>query len=151
MRFLLACLLTAITVPVVASDLRIDNAYARASIPGQNTSAAFATLHNDSRQELRLQSLQSDAAGRVELHRHEQLDGMMRMRKVDNFSLPAGASVDLKAQGMHLMLLDLAAPLVAGQTIRIELCFGQQCSSHDFAVTGIADEPQTPAHSHHHH
>ena len=49
--------------------------------------------------------------------------GAMTMRPVDGIELPAGESVELKPGGYHVMLLDLAEPLKAGDTIEVTLTF----------------------------
>ena len=49
--------------------------------------------------------------------------GMMRMQEVDAIAVPAGATVELKPGGLHLMLIDLAKPLVAGETFTVTLAF----------------------------
>ena len=49
--------------------------------------------------------------------------GMMTMTPVDQISVPAGSSVALEPGGLHIMLLDLAAPLEAGTTIEVTLTF----------------------------
>ncbi len=51
--------------------------------------------------------------------------GAMTMRPVDRIDLPAGESVSLEPGGYHVMLLDLAKPLEAGETIEVTLTFEQ--------------------------
>ena len=48
----------------------------------------------------------------------------MRMRELpDGLTLPAGQAVALTPGGFHIMLLDLKQPLVAGQTVPVQLRF----------------------------
>jgi copper(I)-binding protein len=49
--------------------------------------------------------------------------GMMRMQEVDTIAVPAGATVALEPGGLHLMLIDLAKPLVAGESFTMTLTF----------------------------
>jgi copper(I)-binding protein len=49
--------------------------------------------------------------------------GVMRMRQVQRIELPAGQSVQLEPGGFHVMLLDLGAPLRAGDTFEAKLVF----------------------------
>lgn len=53
----------------------------------------------------------------------DDMGGMMQMRQVSSIPVPAGATVTLEPGGLHLMLIDLAAPLTAGQTFDITLEF----------------------------
>jgi len=58
----------------------------------------------------------------------------MMMQPVDGIDLPAGTAVELKPGGYHIMLLDLASPLEAGQTFTITLTF-EQAGSVEVPVT----------------
>jgi copper(I)-binding protein len=49
--------------------------------------------------------------------------GMMTMRAVDKLPLPAGKTVELKAGGYHVMLMDLAKPLKEGDSVPLKLTF----------------------------
>ncbi len=49
--------------------------------------------------------------------------GMMEMRQVDQIELPAGETVNLEPGGMHIMLLELPAPLEEGTTVELTLTF----------------------------
>jgi copper(I)-binding protein len=54
---------------------------------------------------------------------------MMEMRPVDRIVVPANGFVTLEPGGYHIMLLDLAAPLVVGSKVELTLTFeraGQQ-------------------------
>ena len=65
----------------------------------------------------------SDVSSTVELHTHARVNGMMRMEKLETVAVPAAAEVRFRPHGRHLMLIDLAAPLKAGDTIRVTLRF----------------------------
>lgn len=51
--------------------------------------------------------------------------GEMTMQQVDHIDLPAGTAVALAPGGLHVMLIDLVAPLEAGSTIQLTLEFAQ--------------------------
>ncbi|WP_420550610.1 copper chaperone PCu(A)C [Litorivicinus lipolyticus] len=102
--------------PLIATDV-----VARASVPGAANSAAFMTLTNHSDASLRLVAVETAVARRNELHTHLNDNGVMRMRQVDGISIAAGDSVVLKPGGLHVMLMGLNAPLVAGTAIDIVL------------------------------
>ncbi len=48
-------------------------------------------------------------------------DNVMKMRPVDKLDLPAGQAVELKPGGYHVMLMDLAKPVKAGDTVPLQL------------------------------
>lgn len=55
----------------------------------------------------------------------------MTMRPVDSIELPAGETVKLEPGGYHVMLLELAAPLTAGQTFPVTLTFEEAGTQED--------------------
>lgn len=74
----------------------------------------------------RLRGASSTFARRVELHAHEHVDGVMKMRKLDDgVALPAGTPVQLEPHGLHLMLFDPEHRPEVGEKIRIGLEFEQ--------------------------
>jgi copper(I)-binding protein len=57
----------------------------------------------------------------VELHTHIHDEGVMRMRKIEQIELPAGATTLLEPGGLHVMLIDLKQPLQDGSRIDLTL------------------------------
>jgi len=48
-------------------------------------------------------------------------DNVMKMRQVAGIDLPAGKAVELKPGGYHVMLIDLAKPIAAGDHVALTL------------------------------
>lgn len=65
----------------------------------------------------------TDIAGAVELHTMAMEDGMMRMRKVENFAVSESAPLKLERGGDHLMLFGLTQSLEVGETVDLILTF----------------------------
>ena len=68
--------------------------------------------------------------GDGEMHDHDMgddgmHDGAMSMQEMDALELPAGKLVQLVPGGYHIMLIDLAKPLVVGETFDLTLDFDQ--------------------------
>jgi len=114
-------LLTALllTANVYAGDIHIEDAWLRATAPGQD--AASADLSITSRQPAVLIGVSSEVCRVAELHRMFRQDGMMKMREAKSLELPAGKKVNLGQNGYHLMLVDLKAPLKAGEKVLLTL------------------------------
>lgn len=108
-------------------DLRIDHPYATPTLPGLSTGAVyFRGIRNAGKVPDRLLFASTPAAGAVEIHRMQMQGDVMRMRAVPALEIPAGATVVMKhgaADGHHLMLLDLKAPLKDGQRFPVTLTF----------------------------
>lgn len=100
-----------------------DGAYFRLMPPGRTTSAAFLLLHNRGSEAQTLQSLSSPSVERVELHEHSHADGMMRMRKIDEITIAAGDTLELKPGGYHIMLFGMPTGLTVDDSLEITLGF----------------------------
>lgn len=101
------------------SRLKVEDAWVRGTVAQQKATGAFMRLTAE--RELRLLSARSPVAGVVEIHEMALNDGIMRMRAVPGLALPAGKTVELKPGGYHVMLLDLKAPVSAGQQVPLTL------------------------------
>lgn len=101
--------------------VRVDGAWARASVPGQKGTGAFMRL--TAQDGARLVRAESPAAGITEVHEMKMEGDVMKMRAVPALDLPAGKTVELKPGGYHVMLLDLKAPLEKGSTVPVTLVF----------------------------
>ena len=104
-----------------AAAVKVDGAWARATVQGQMGSGAFMTL--TAKDGTRLVGLSSPAAGVAEVHEMKMEGDIMKMRTVSALNLPAGKKVELKPGGYHVMLMDLKAPLAKNSTIPMTLLF----------------------------
>jgi copper(I)-binding protein len=104
-------------------QIRIDNAWARATPPGAKIAAGYLTVRNDSDSADRLVSASSPAAAKVQTHVTRTEDGISRMREVKGYEIPAHGAFELKPGGAHLMLVDIKAPLKEGSRVPLLLRF----------------------------
>ena len=108
---------------VFGADVKIEGAYARASIPNMPNSAAFFVIKNNSDKDIAITSANSDIAEKNELHTHIKENKMMKMIKIEKLVVPAKSSLELKSGGDHVMLIGLKKELKAGDEISLELSF----------------------------
>jgi len=101
------------------AQVTVDKPWVRATVPQQTTSAAYLTI--TSVQGGKLVDASSPVAASVEVHEMKMEGEMMKMRGVDALPLPAGKPVELKPNGLHIMLTGLKAPLKAGDVVPIKL------------------------------
>lgn len=136
-----------------ASALEIAGPWARATPPGSTLSAAFMTLDNGDGPADRLLDASSPGAGRVEIHETRQIGDVMQMRQLEQgLEVGAGSRIEMAPGGLHLMLLDLPAPLVAGESLTLNLRFEH---TGDIQITvpirAPGEQDRAAAHEHHHH
>jgi periplasmic copper chaperone A len=86
------------------AQVTVSKPWVRATVPGQKVAAAA-----------------SPAAKTAEIHEMNMDNGVMKMREWPRLELPAGKTVVLKPGGYHIMLVDIAKPLKAGDSVPITL------------------------------
>lgn len=109
---------------VMAGDISISGAWARAMLPGQPAGSGFVTLENKGAAPDRLTAVSSSAAGRVELHSMNVVDDVMVMRPIaGGIAIAPGEKVEMRPGGTHLMFLDLDQPFAEGGSVAVTLSF----------------------------
>jgi len=101
-------------------------AWVRTSPASAEAGAAYMTLTNTSGSDVELvgATVPASVAATAEVHETSMAEGgMMSMKPVASLTVPANGSVELAPGGYHIMILQLAEPLVAGEDIPITLSF----------------------------
>lgn len=125
---LAAALLLAANTHVLAHDytlstLNIDHPWARATAPGAAAGGGFMKIDNKGPAD-RLIAAEAKVSNVVELHTMRMDGNVMRMAKLENgIELPAAQSVELKPGGLHVMFIELKAPLKEGDKFPLRLKF----------------------------
>ncbi len=110
--------------PVGVGDLEVSGAWARASIGTSRPGAAYFAVTNTGDAPDSLVAIASPAAAMPMIHATAVSDaGVARMEPVPTLEIPPGETVTLAPGGMHVMLMNLSAPLVEGQTLPLTLTF----------------------------
>ena len=152
----------------VAPRLEVTDAWARTSPRTADAGAVYLRIANDGDADDALVGVEVDTAvaARAELHETVNVEdggdggqdggmddggtpgdaghgggmggGMMEMRPVDRIVVPAGGEVVLEPGGLHVMLLDLAAPLEAGSGVELTLEFEE--SGEQVVTADVRDE-----------
>ena len=129
LRFILVLLIASIVAVATqaqqfpAGTLVIRDPWSRPTFEGMPTGVAYLSITNRGRKPDTLIAARSPAAGRVEFHRTTLEGGMAMMRAERSVTVAPGSTVRAEPGGLHLMLVDLKAPLVAGTTVPLVLTF----------------------------
>ncbi|NVK31936.1 MAG: copper chaperone PCu(A)C [Gammaproteobacteria bacterium] len=106
-----------------ADGITTDDFWLRASAPGAKMGAGFGVLNNASDQTVHLTAVESQVSP-VELHTVTKVDGVMRMRPLENgIEIPANGSVTLKPGSYHLMFVGLREQLVKDESHTLVFSF----------------------------
>ncbi len=145
----LFCLLAPLAL---ATDITIEDAWARATTGSMRTSAVYATIHNHGTTDLVLQDASSPLTSRVELHTHtENAQGVMQMTQLEEIVMPAGSKHVFQPGADHIMLLNLTQPLEVGNEIPLRLEFADGSFRNFRAVIRPLGHRMKHNHKHNHH
>lgn len=133
--------------------LTIRQPWSRPAQAGMN-GVGFFTLVNAGKTPLTLKSVETPAAGKVEIHQSAMAGGVMTMRRQDaGVVVPAGGQVAFAPGGYHLMLLSLKAAQNVGQKVPVTLVFDNGRRAQVDLTVQLAPPPggQAPPMGEHHH
>lgn len=115
---------TALAGEVTVGGLKIDQPYARATVPGAPVAGGYMTITNTGTQPDRLVGGSAPFAGKVEIHEMKMQGDVMKMRKVaGGLEIPAKGSVTMKPGGYHVMFMKLKEQLKDGEKRTATLVF----------------------------
>ncbi len=130
--------------------IRAQQAWARPSPPTVKNGVVYLQLKNRSNKPDRLVSVSTPVAERAELHKHQMMGNMAKMRPVEGIDISPGALVSLHPGGLHIMLFGLHAPLKAGQHFPLSLEFTHSGKVEtEVDVRGMKAHTEKPAGGHH--
>jgi len=147
-KILAATAAATLALPAYAGDIMIKDAYVRTAMKGAKSGAAFMQIMNHSETDDRLIAAASDIAKRVELHTHEETDGVMRMIHVEEgFDVEAGGMIEMGRGARHVMMMGLTGPLEQGAMVPVTLTFE---TAGDIEIMVPVDLERKPAKGHGH-
>src|SRR5690606_3628487 len=110
----------AAAAPVKVGNLELDGAFTKAMLPGQPVGGGFVSIHNTGAEDVMLVSASSPIAAEVELHEMAMQGDVMKMRKLDSgIPVAAGATVEMKPGGLHMMFMQVKTPFKEGESVPV--------------------------------
>ena len=109
----LILVLTAISIsackPSVPTEqgLVISDARVQAPLKGKVITAGYFDITNHSKVDDAIIGIESPISGKAELHKSEEVDGVMKMRRQVSVDLGAGETVTFNPGGYHIMFFDV--------------------------------------------
>ena len=153
-RLTLAALVALLAMPAAAHDYKlgsivIGHPWTRATPPTAQAGGGFLTLTNKGSAPDRLVAVRSPAAAKVEIHEMKMDGNIMRMRELEKgLEIPAGATVELKPGGFHLMFMGLKAPFAKDVRVPVALVFEKAGSIDVELIVKAVGAGSPPAHKH---
>jgi copper(I)-binding protein len=131
------------------SQVEVKNPWVRSAPPNAPMLGAFMQIHNNTKNNLKLLSVNVFGYQRAELHKTINHDGLMKMVQQEFIPISAKSSLSLKPGSWHIMLIGPDAVPVEGDTVKIKLIFDNGTSQMIDAVVR-KDKMMMKHHGHHH-
>ena len=104
------------------AQIKIENAWVRATVPQQQATGAFMRI--TSSEPVKLMAVSTKVAKTNEIHEMKMEGDVMKMRAhLNGLDIPANKPVELKSGGYHLMMMELEKTVKAGDTVQLQLEF----------------------------
>ena len=119
-RTLLSLILgLALAAPALADTVKVENAWVRATAPGQKVAGGFMNLTADT--DMTLVGGTSPVSKTFELHFMKMENGVMEMRQMKEIALPKGKTVSLEPGELHVMFIGLKGQIKPGRRVPMTL------------------------------
>ncbi len=118
-----------------STGIVVSDAWAREPAPGQPNTAAYATIVNETDQEVTVTGVRSALTDRTELHESMMQNGQMSMQpRPEGFTIDPRSTFVLEPGGPHVMLIDVGAEEIGGQGFDLSFEFGDKSIDATVAV-----------------
>jgi copper(I)-binding protein len=111
-----------------ADAVSVDQPYVRLAPPNAPATGAFMVIRNGGDKDVRVVRADNPVSRVTELHTHLNEGGVMKMRPVAAIEVKAKGKAVLEPGGLHVMMIDLKAPMKEGDSIPITLTFADGSS-----------------------
>ncbi len=136
------CASAAFTHDFTLGTLEIEHPASKATLPGQPVGGGFMIVTNKGTEADRLVSIAApDVSDDVQIHEMAMENDVMKMRQLpDGIEIPAGATVELKPGGLHVMFMKIKHPFKEGEKFKATLTF-EKAGTIDVDFTVEAAKP----------
>lgn len=132
-----------------ADHVSVVDPYVRLAPPNSPATGAFMVIKNNGDKAVKVLKADNPASRVTELHTHLNDGGVMRMRPVSAIDIKPREEAVLQPGGLHVMLIDLKAPMKEGDIVPITLSFDDGSSKQvDAKVLRMMAAPAAMQHKH---
>jgi copper(I)-binding protein len=132
-----------------ADNVSVQDPYVRLAPPNAAATGAFMVIRNTGDKDVKVVKADNPVSKATELHTHLNEGGVMKMRPVPAIEIKAKGEAVLKPGGLHVMMIDLKAPLKEGDSVPITLTFDDGSSKQvDAKVVRPSPAPMPMDHKH---
>jgi copper(I)-binding protein len=104
-------------------NIEVSDVWSRATPPTANAGVAYVAVTNQGGEADRIVAVEATVAPRAEMHMHVMDGDIASMRLVQAVEVHPSETIAFRPGGLHIMLVDLKAPLKEGETFPLTLVF----------------------------
>ena len=133
-----------------ADNVSVQDPYVRLAPPNAAATGAFMVIRNTGDKDVKVVKADNPISKATELHTHLNEGGVMKMRPVPAIEIRAKGEAVLRPGGLHVMMIDLKAPIKEGDSVPITLTFDDGSSKQvDAKVLRATAAPAPTEHKQH--
>ena len=133
-----------------ADNVSVQDPYVRLAPPNAAATGAFMVIRNTGDKDVKVVKADNPVSKATELHTHLNEGGVMKMRPVPAIEIRAKGEAVLRPGGLHVMMIDLKAPMKEGDSVPITLTFDDGSSKQvDARVVKATAAPVPTEHRQH--
>jgi len=106
-----------------ADNVSVQDPYVRLAPPNAPATGAFMVIKNNGDKDVKVVKADNPGSKVTEMHTHINDGGVMKMRPVPSIDIKAKGEAVLKPGSLHIMMIDLKAPMKEGDVVPITLSF----------------------------
>ena len=116
-------LVASLGASLFAGNIVVENPYVKITPPNAKNTAVFMQIKNNSDKDIKLIDAKCDFPKVTEIHTHIHEDGMMKMVRIKDATVPANGVLELKPKSYHVMLIDIPNGIDKDSKVNVELFF----------------------------
>lgn len=103
----------------------VSDAWMRKPHPTLRMAAIYLKIKNTLNKDITLINVTGEDAEKFEIHTHKNIDGVMKMRKLNKLLIPAQKTIHLKPMGDHIMVFNFKKEKIESSQTQIGLEFNE--------------------------
>lgn len=119
----LGLMFSAGVMAAAADQVSVEKPYVRLAPPNAPATGAFMVIKNNGEKDIKVMKADNPVSRVTELHTHLNEGGVMKMRPVPAIDVKAKGEAILQPGGLHVMMIDIKAPMKEGDVVPITLTF----------------------------
>lgn len=155
--FIIIFVSTVVSITAPASNsiglITVKKGILYSPIKGSVATSAYGLFKNKSDKDINLSIVKADGFKVVEMHETKEVDGMMKMQKINSISIKKSQKFEMKPGGYHIMLFEPIKDFKIDEVVQVTFSANGESFSLPFVVKERVKNKKSKKineHNHHH-